>query len=143
MHVYQIQDSTHFHQDLFMFVCPFIFLTKVHTLFRFPQFQLIFFFFWSRIPSRISHDIYSSCLLRLLLFLFFDDLDILKECLPDILLTIPKMRFSDVSVMVRLGFEEKTSEDSAILCYYHNTDKQTYHQHDLSLLIFIFITWLR
>ena len=65
MHVYEIQGSTHFHQNFCLFLYLFTYLiTKVHTLFRFPQF---YFFFLLKIPSRMLHGIYSSCLLRFLL----------------------------------------------------------------------------
>ena len=124
-------------------------LTKVHSLFRFPQFSLISFS-CSRILIRITHGIQLSSLFSLLVavtasqaLLGFDNFDSFEEYWSGISQAVLQLRFvwsfsCDEIRVICLG--EKNQRGKVPFSSYHK--KSRYYQHDSLLLTLTVITWL-
>lgn len=123
---------------------PILLLTKVHTILSFPYFWWMFFFYF-RIPYRISHYISLLCFLRLLLtvtvFQTFHALTTLRVwrnnglVFPRTSLRICLIFFSWVDYVYSLG--RRPQRLSVILIVYL---KGIDYQHDILLLILTLIT---
>lgn len=72
-------------------------------------------------------------------FIFFDELDSVKDYWSDTLYNVSQFGFSHYETRVR-SFEGKTKEKCHFLCH---QSKGSYLKHDLLLIMLTWITWLR